>query len=118
MEIEKMEGENQPVQVASELSARLGGLIEAAKNEFGEPEYRYFNVFVLWCGGGRGRSGHHTVSTKTEITKGEYEALEAESKRARTEAFMGRLKTSYHRVEKEMVKEGWKENLLKIIGAA
>jgi hypothetical protein len=100
------------------LSDWLGGLIEAAKAEFGEPEYRYFNVFVLWCGGGRGKSEHHIVSTKTEISKQEYEAMEVESKKARTDAFMGRLKTSYHRVEREMVKDGWKEELLKIIGAA
>lgn len=101
----------------SVLSDCLDLLIGAARAEFGETEYQYFRVPVYWhkC---RRQPGYHTAGTKVEISKEEYEASEADSKKARTDAFMGRLQGNYSRVEREISKEGWKEHLLKIIADA
>lgn len=94
----------------------LEKIVAEYQEMFGEPEYRYFKKYVPWSKPRRG-TGHHFVpiGDGEEISQEEFEANTAECERVRTEAFMGRYPRSYWKFDRKMIKEGWREHLIKDI---
>lgn len=84
----------------------------------GEPEYRHFKRLVQWTRFRR-QPGYHTspIGDGTEVTEAEYEANIAQTKHCRGEAFMGRYPQSYWEYHRKMVKDGWRERLIKDVQA-
>ncbi len=109
----------QPDPSKETFAAAVRQAIEAAKAAYGEPEFAYFKKCVQWRSPRRrGESGTHvyTIGDGAPITAEEYAANIAESKRLDTAQFMGEMKgRSYWRYERRLVREGWREHLLKAI---
>lgn len=98
------------------MSDLLDQIIAKYRSQHGEPEYRYFKKLVVWTKFRREPGYHCTpIGDGTEISKEEYEANIADSARFCTEAFMGRLPQSYWKYDRKMVKDGWREILVKDI---
>lgn len=98
--------------------AALDNVIEQYRSQHGEPEYRYFKRLVVWSRDRR--KGCHIVpiGDGEAVTKEEYEANCAETKRIRTEAFYGRWPRNYWEYHRKMIKDGWREVLIKDVQAA
>lgn len=96
----------------------LNQTIEQYRAQHGKPEYCYFKKHIAWSKPRRQR-GYHIVPIGggEEVSVEEYEASLAESKKCETDAFMGRLERSYWRYDRKLVKDGWREVLLKEIQA-
>lgn len=101
------------------MTEPLSKIIAQYREQYGEPEYRYFKIHVSWSKPRRQRGRHFMpIGPGTTVTKEEYEANIAESNRLVGEAFMGRCTWNYWRYDREMVKDGWREVLIKEIQAA
>lgn len=93
-------------------------LLEQVATEYrlahGMPEYRYFRKHVAWVKERR-KPGYHVTPFRDgeEVSREEYEANIAESEKSRSAAFMGRLPTAYWSYNRKMVKEGWREILIR-----
>lgn len=92
----------------------LNDIVADYHERFGNPEYRYSKKQIAWSPR-RGRPGEHIIpiSGGPEITREEYDANIAEYERVRRLAFLGKYPHSYWRYEKTMVKEGWREHLIR-----
>lgn len=91
--------------------------VEEAQKVWGDTVYVYYALPITWSG--RGRASQHTTPITGlehhKISKEEWEANRAESKRQTMEAFMGRLKYSYTRYERRVAEPGWVETLAKVL---
>jgi hypothetical protein len=58
------------------------------------------------------------IGDGTTVTREEYEAGIAESKRCQFEAFMGRYPRSYILYERKIARPGWREELTKMLETA
>lgn len=101
---------------AEQIACALSSLVELARKEFGETQWRYSKKQVTWSRF-RNRPGSHFVpcGEGDEVTQAEYDANIAESKRLEVEAFMGRCKHSYVRYDKNIAVPGWRERLVEMI---
>lgn len=101
------------------MSAMLEQIIDQYLARYGEPGYRYSKKYIQWTKFRRQRGYHSSpCGPGTEVSKAEYEANTAQSKKNVLEAFMGRFPQSYWRYDKELSKDGWREVLIKEVQAA
>lgn len=102
-----------------ELSSALSRLIAVARSEFGETQWRYEKKLISWIRFRRRPGSHSTpIGDGEPVTKEEYDANIAESKRRDLEAFMGRYPQSYTRYDKKISTPGWRERLIEMIKSA
>lgn len=103
--------------IASGLSRFID--IAAAKAEFGETEHAYFRVPVVFsCGRRRGDEKHFISGTKIPCTKEEFDANVKEGDRLNEERFRvgsSKFRRDYSLWHKQIMKPGWKEQLIKMI---
>mgnify|MGYP001609525821 FL=1 len=97
----------------------LEQVIAEYRAQHGEPAFRYYKKYVVWSKFRR-KPGYHVtpIGDGDEVTREEYEANIAESKRQRGEAFMGRLPHSYWEYGQKMIRDGWREALIKDVQSA
>jgi len=100
---------------SSELTGLLYAVVAKAKDVYGEPQYKYYKKNITWSGRGRNRYHVTPIGHGTEVSELEYLDRIEESKRNQSAAFMGELKRSYLRYEKEIVDGGWRSHLISII---
>lgn len=102
------------------IAAMLSELIDAARSEFGEPEYVYRKVRHGWSPGRGRKSGQHftLIKKSPEITRAEYEENVEQGERDSVEAFMGRLHKEYFTYRRELKADGWPQQLASMIEAA
>lgn len=88
-------------------------VIAEYKAAHGEPEYRYHKRYMRWSKERRKPGNHWSpIGDGPEVTREEYEANLAQSKRDAGEAFMGRLPRDYWEYYRRMSKDGWRERLI------
>lgn len=107
--------ENEP---SPELLSSLDRFGTIASKEWGETEYWYLAIPVRWSGRGR-NAGHVRPITgleKYEVTKAVYDEKKPESTRARSDAFMGKMKCSYTDYQRRVKVKGWREKLIEHLG--
>lgn len=92
----------------------LKATIDIYRAAHGEPEYRYFKKWIVYAKERR-KPGYHSrpIGDGQECSREEYEANVEECKRLYGEAFMGRLPKSYWDYGRKMIKDGWRERLIK-----
>ena len=91
----------------------LDALAIKAIQEFGETEFKYYAIPIVWRNG-----GHSTPLTgleRYEVTEEEWIERRDESKKHRIDAFMGKLKRSYTNYERRPGIPLWKEKLIKLV---
>ena len=93
--------------------AALAGVvnIDEARRLWGEPEYGYFKEWMQATR--RSRRIEHYGSGKVEITKAEFDAEYAISRRREIDRFMGDFKGSFWNLTIEVKKWGWPQELEK-----
>ena len=91
----------------------LDTLAIKAIEEFGETEFKYYAIPIIWRNG-----GHSTPLTgleRYEVTEAEWIEHREESRKHRTDAFMGKLKQSYTAYERRPGIPEWKTKLVELV---
>jgi hypothetical protein len=97
----------------AEFEAAVHRVIQMARELYGEPSYTYHVKEVRYSP--RTKSHSYTIGDGPECSREEYEANVAQSKADETERFMGRLKRSYKRYDREQVAPAWREKLIALL---
>jgi hypothetical protein len=99
----------------SEFESAVAKAIELAKRAHGDPEYTYYKQCVTWNARTKTHFVPVTPSHKVPITREEYEKHATQAKINEVERFMGKLKQTYYRYEREQVAPAWREKLLELV---
>jgi len=100
-------------EISNELQSCLDALAHKARDEFGETEFKYYAIPIRWRNG-----AHSTPLTgleRYEVTEAEWIEHREESRKHRTDAFMGKLKQSYTAYERRPGIHGWKTKLIELV---
>lgn len=96
--------------------------IDAAKAEFGETEFTYYRIPVVFSSGRkRGQEKHFVSGTKLTCSKEEYDAKHEEGERLNGERFIkgsSQFRRDYNIYSREVAKPGWREKLIELIQGA
>jgi len=87
-------------------------IAEIIKNT-GDTEYKYYAIPVRWNSRIKEHISQITGLESFEITKEEWLKNKDESKRISYQAFIGKYKMSYTDYDRKIVKDGWREVLIK-----
>ena len=96
------------------LKQLLDAVVDAATEEYGQPEYRYYKKTVIFRRGKRRNDDVFItpIGEGTEVSRDEYEANKEESGKLRFQAFDGTRKQSFIEYGKSLTKPGWRERLV------
>lgn len=92
--------------------------VAAAQAMFGETEYAYYRVAVLFCSGRKRGDEKHVSCTPVACSREEYEAKFAEGQRLDHERFAkgaAQFRRDFNRYERKVAKPGWRERLIELI---
>ena len=99
--------------ISKELQVCLDALAHKAIEEFGETEFKYYAIPIIW------RKGAHSTPLtgleRYEVTEAEWIEHREESRKHRMDAFMGKLKQSYTAYERRPGIPEWKTKLIELV---